>query len=225
MNKKGIRQFSPEMRLRSRDRWRIKGASPSGTSRGPTFSPKFHLNVLNLGRNDMKIVRNHEAVQHPNPRFRTPEVEPVSHSNSRARSGCTHRSGSGSSAHETAQDPRESRKQRELQWQNSSETSGAPPLRSGSEPTMAGLRRRQERGAAGDEEGFRESLRGQGPSGTQGSEIFESGCVKAKPPGSRAVRDSGFWNLQIWMCQPFGTDCRSKLFSSLNTRFTATFYS
>jgi len=40
----------------------------------------------------------------------------------------------------------------------------------------------------------------QGPSGTQGSEIFESGCVKAKPPGSRAVRDSGFWNLQIWMC-------------------------
>jgi len=89
MNKKGIRQFSPEMRLRSRDRWRIKGASPSGTSRGPTFSPKFHLNVLNLGRNDMKqaIVRNHEAVQHPNPRFCTPEVEPVSHSNSRATSG------------------------------------------------------------------------------------------------------------------------------------------
>ena len=39
---------------------------------------------------------------------------------------------------------------------------------------MAGLRRRQERGAAGDEEGFRESLRGQGPSGTQGSGIFES---------------------------------------------------
>ena len=115
MNKKGIRQFSPEMRLRSKDRWRIKGASPSETSRGPTFSPKFHLNALNLGRNDMKqaIVRNHEAVQHPNPRFRTPEVEPVSHSNSRARtprSGCTHRSGSGSSAHETAQDPRESRK-------------------------------------------------------------------------------------------------------------------
>ena len=97
MNKKGIRQFSPEMRLRSRDRWRIKGASPSGTSRGPTFSPKFHLNVLNLGRNDMKqaIVRNHEAVQHPNPRFCTPEVEPVSHSNSRATSGGTHRSGSG----------------------------------------------------------------------------------------------------------------------------------
>ena len=89
MNKKGIRQFSPEMRLRSKDRWRIKGASPSGTSRGPTFSPKFHLNALNLGRNDMKqaIVRNHEAVQHPNPRFCTPEVEPVSHSNSRATSG------------------------------------------------------------------------------------------------------------------------------------------
>jgi len=89
MNKKGIRQFSPEMRLRSKDRWRIKGASPSETSRGPTFSPKFHLNALNLGRNDMKqaIVRNHEAVQHPNPRFCTPEVEPVSHSNSRATSG------------------------------------------------------------------------------------------------------------------------------------------
>ena len=84
-------------------------ASPSGTSRGPTFSPKFHLNVLNLGRNDMKqaIVRNHEAVQHPNPRFCTPEVEPVSHSNSRATSGGTHRSGSGSSAHETAQDRRD----------------------------------------------------------------------------------------------------------------------
>jgi len=107
MNKKGIRQFSPEMRLRSRDRWRIKGDSPSGTSRGPTFSPKFHLNVLNLGRNDMRIVRNHEAVQHQNPRFCTPEVEPVSHSNSRATSGGTHRSGSGSSAHETAQDPRD----------------------------------------------------------------------------------------------------------------------
>ena len=89
MNKKGIRQFSPEMRLRYKDRWRIKGDSPSETSRGPTFSPKFHLNVLNLGRNDMKqaIVRNHEAVQHPNPRFCTPEVEPVSHSNSRATSG------------------------------------------------------------------------------------------------------------------------------------------
>ena len=51
--------------------------------------------------------------------------------------------------------------------------SGAPPLRSGSEPIMAGLGRGQERGAAGgDEEGLGKVSGG--PSGTQGSGIFES---------------------------------------------------